>query len=552
MAFRVAIVLDHLDQFGGDLTGAGLHGANLALRDQIRQFACSPAIEAIEIFLPSGLVAQGAVLEAAARFILPEHRRGQGLLTFYPLPALPEIWADGAERILWCVDPELAPRNRYLRDAFAVGPTPLAIDTHAFGTHPVWDAFARLASAPPAPYDTLFPLSRALEAAMRVAAAEFRLDIGLVVNGRAVDLETFHPPDAAERRAARAMISIPDSARVALYFGRLSPHAKADLLPLVDCFAEMAKADDLLLIAGVENVKGYGDLLAARAAELGIGAQVQVHQEVPPGRRHRVFAAADVFVFPGDTVQEALGNTVLEAMASGLPVIASDWDGLRDMVSEGETGRLIPTRMLPCYERPSRLSPASFYLEDYLALGQTTLVDRGALAQALGELLHDPGQAARMGAAGRRWVEARASGAIITRGLTDAWAAMMETARRESPEAARVRREFASTLGRPIPFARVFRGYGTSVFDLEQTDVRLTPFGKGVLDGVKSIGFYDDLLPILRPTILDGVMRALVDGRTRRLADLAAELAPITPTGVEDVLFHVGVLAKRGVVALCS
>lgn len=552
MAFRVSVVLDDLEAFDADLTGAGLHGANLAVRDQIRQFAHSPEVGAIEIFLPSGLVAQRDVLESAASFILPPHRRGQGVLAFYPLAALPEIWQDGAERILWCVDPELAPRNRYLRDAFAVGPTPLAIDTHAFGTHPVWDAFARLASAPPAPYDTLFPLSRALEGAMREALTEFGLDVGLVVNGRAVDLETFHPATARERSEARERFAIPNSAKVALYFGRLSPHAKADLLPLVECFATMAKPDDRLLIAGVENVTGYGDLLAARAQQMGIGDRVRIHQEIPPTERHQVFAAADVFVFPGDTVQEALGNTVLEAMASGLPVIASDWDGFRDIVTDGVTGILTPTRMLPCYTRTSLLSPASLFLEDYLLLAQTTLVDRADLTRALDRLVHHPEDAARMGAAGRQWVEENASGATITGGLTHAWGRMMEAARRESLESAQARREFASELGRPVPFARIFRGYGTSNYDPLQTTVGLTEFGRGVVAGTNSIGFYDDLLPILRPAILDGLLLSLADGRLRLLADLASELASISPTGGEDVLFHVGVLAKRGVVALCS
>ena len=54
---------------------------------------------------------------------------------------------------------------------------------------------------------------------------------------------------------------------------------------------------------------------------------------------------ADVFVNVSDHIQETFGLVNLEAMAAGLPVIASDWSGFREIVKHGETGFLIPTSL---------------------------------------------------------------------------------------------------------------------------------------------------------------------------------------------------------------
>ena len=51
-----------------------------------------------------------------------------------------------------------------------------------------------------------------------------------------------------------------------------------------------------------------------------------------------VYAASDVFISLSDNIQETFGITPIEAMASGLPVIVSDWDGYRHSVRDGIDG----------------------------------------------------------------------------------------------------------------------------------------------------------------------------------------------------------------------
>ncbi|HRE90473.1 MAG TPA: glycosyltransferase, partial [Myxococcota bacterium] len=64
-------------------------------------------------------------------------------------------------------------------------------------------------------------------------------------------------------------------------------------------------------------------------------------------QKQACMAAADVFVSLADNVQETFGLSVIEAMAAGLPVVVSDWDGYKDTVRDGEDGFRVTTTMPP-------------------------------------------------------------------------------------------------------------------------------------------------------------------------------------------------------------
>ncbi|HET8831082.1 MAG TPA: glycosyltransferase [Casimicrobiaceae bacterium] len=112
---------------------------------------------------------------------------------------------------------------------------------------------------------------------------------------------------------------------------------------LLSAFAEMLRAMPSLRPRALLAIIGDGPLLGElrnQAATLGIADQVWL-----PGSRSdvaEILRSLDVFVLP--SLNEGISNTILEAMATGLPVIATDVGGNPELVEEGITGHLLPAR----------------------------------------------------------------------------------------------------------------------------------------------------------------------------------------------------------------
>lgn len=142
--------------------------------------------------------------------------------------------------------------------------------------------------------------------------------------------------EIARLAAARAAHPRDHRGRRFLGVGRLA--AQKNFALLIAAFARIAQADDRLTIVGEGPERAR---LEALAAELGVGRQVDL-----PGYRHPLdaeFAAADLFVLSSDF--EGLGVVVIEALAAGTPIVATDCCVNMAMLVDG-VGRLVPTRDL--------------------------------------------------------------------------------------------------------------------------------------------------------------------------------------------------------------
>jgi glycosyltransferase involved in cell wall biosynthesis len=138
-------------------------------------------------------------------------------------------------------------------------------------------------------------------------------------------------PWAEARPLERASLGLPERAPVALVVGLLNPAKGQDLALRALC---EPGCDELVLV-----LAGHGDdepELRALADRLGVAHRVRFlgwRDDVP-----RLMATADLLCRPSRW--EGMPYAVLEAMASGLPVVASRVDGARDLVLDGVTGAL--------------------------------------------------------------------------------------------------------------------------------------------------------------------------------------------------------------------
>jgi glycosyltransferase involved in cell wall biosynthesis len=145
-----------------------------------------------------------------------------------------------------------------------------------------------------------------------------------------VDLELFRPVD---RHVARAKLGIDRPCLVSV--GHLIPRKGHDLA----IRALPALPDFMLLIVGEGPERGG---LETAASRIGVGARVRFLGAIPHEELREIYGAADTSILASS--REGWANVLLESMACGTPVVASDIPGTREVVAERQAGFLMRDR----------------------------------------------------------------------------------------------------------------------------------------------------------------------------------------------------------------
>jgi D-inositol-3-phosphate glycosyltransferase len=189
----------------------------------------------------------------------------------------------------------------------------------------------------------------------------------------------------------RASLSLEQDAVALLYFGRFSSRSKADLYPLILAFSRLPYVEHklVLVLAGDDTQMNLATNLFDFAHDLGCSSHLRIIPNPSKKDKLSLYRASNIFISLSDSAQETYGITLIEAMAASLPVIASDWDGYRDIVVHGKTGFLIPT-LLPDYSSDFDLLHSSGHMTSDDLLARTTIVDIPNLSQTIMHLILNP------------------------------------------------------------------------------------------------------------------------------------------------------------------
>ncbi len=295
------------------------------------------------------------------------------------------------------------PRLVALRNRLCPRPFPVTGITHSLDAVGMTLRYLELTLSGLGPWDGIVCTSRAAEEAVKRGFEWVREQGGNGLIGSA-------PPDAptleriplgiddvffdqGDRAAARDYFRIPDDTVVGLSVGRFSLRQKADWSPVLEQLARMAAAGRLerflLLIAGGAEPAEV-KMLESLISRTGLQGKVMLLPNFPAETKTTLYQAADFYVSLVDNYQETFGLTIVEALASGLPVICSNFSGYRELVEPGVTGLLIPTTA------PARLPG---FLRDGLAIldpsmamlyrAQTVALDLQELERCLASLIEN-------------------------------------------------------------------------------------------------------------------------------------------------------------------
>lgn len=183
--------------------------------------------------------------------------------------------------------------------------------------------------------------------------------------GNGISIARFDPAAlAATRPATRAELDVAEDEILVGTVGRLV--AEKGFPELFAAFASLGPPYRLVVVGPSDPSKSDAlDEAALRAAEESGVMLLGLRDDVP-----ELFAAMDVFVLPSH--REGFPRAAMEAAAMGLPIVATDIRGCREVVTDGHNGLLIPVR------------------------------DEAAIASAIRRISSDPDQMAAMGHAGRQ------------------------------------------------------------------------------------------------------------------------------------------------------
>lgn len=320
--------------------------------------------------------------------------------------------------------------------------------THTTATRNVMQTVFDLRSAPQMPWDAVVCTSRAVQSSVRRLMELAEVHLAQRFPGATLPARPLLPviplgitcadfqPDPALGQGLRDRIGAGPRDVLAVTIARLTPDEKFDPLPLFlaleQAAAEVASQGGgklHLVLCGQFSEPLWEEVFGAAAARLMPSCGYHRLDGGDPDQRRATLSGGDIFVFPVDNLQETFGLAPIEAMAAGLPVIVSDWDGMKDTVTP-DAGFRVPTELprpgLSTYISQRHLGGTDTYVQYLSQVSALTPLDLRALTRALVTLALDADLRARMGAAGQARARALYDWSVVIPQMQALWGEQSE------------------------------------------------------------------------------------------------------------------------------
>ncbi len=372
--------------------------------------------------------------------------------------------------------------------------------THTVATQQMTRELYQLLAAPLLPGDAIICTSKAVrdvvqyqfDHAVETGWAAPSRSPNLPVIPLGIDSDRFSP-DPHLRAKWRARLGLGPGDVAVLTLGRLATFEKMHPAPLFLAMQKAAKdcaAPLQLFMCGwfqdEQEEQAHRDMAQAFAPDVAVA--------FPDGRdsetKFGLLQAADIFAFPVDNIQETFGLAPVEAMAAGLPVVASNWNGLSETIVHGETGFKAATYMAPPSTgeglAESYAEGSACYLQYLGSVQQRAAIDVRALAEAITVLGRDPEKRRTMGAAARKRARGVYDWSVIVPQLEALWADQAERAFGAECEPTSVPR--GDPPPHPNPLLQ-YRGYASDQLTGSHTLKGAVPMtAEGMLDHIRLTG----------------------------------------------------------------
>ncbi len=335
-----------------------------------------------------------------------------------------------------------------------------------------------------------------------------------------IPLGTSAQPYRDGQKPDRSRFGLKENEFVILSLARFNPQFKFDYLPLLNLLQLLLGASDQpirLVLAGASDDGSYSDLVKNWVDRLDLQESVRFVLDPTDSTKAELYKAADVFLTLSDNIQETFGLTVVEALASGLPVVASDWNGYKALIEDGVTGFLVPTMTLaPDVQWEATLS----LLEDsamHMYCAQTTAVDLPAACASLLKIADDEDLANRMRKAASESAS-RYDWSVVTGEYVDLWTKLVSENRQKNKGVSKTPARSSN-----LRVLEDFAEYPTSQLSTDECFVT-SALGRQVIQRKRQLYLYGQLAEIMNLRILNGLLALCsIPRETRFLFDHAGK-----------------------------